>query len=160
MWRVTRLTGKRDHIKMRDYMDRRVTSPTWGPPPPCKQGLKWTIFLLIDQYTMKWYRRKIKQLDHGRLDPSETPCFWREIAVAANSFLPRKQTKEVDVKRRSCFFSFFVRSNPAFVNKHFYLYLWCSLDHKLVQTIFQITKTKYAPPLVYLCLLVEIEGYT
>ena len=35
----------RDHIKMRDYMDRRVTlpkqvtSPTWGPPPPCKQAL-------------------------------------------------------------------------------------------------------------------------
>ena len=29
---------------MRDYMDRqvtplkRVTSPTWGPPPPCKQA--------------------------------------------------------------------------------------------------------------------------
>ena len=36
---------KRDQIKMRDYMDRRVTPPirassaTWGPPPPCKQGL-------------------------------------------------------------------------------------------------------------------------
>ena len=32
--------SKRDHIKMRDYMNRRVTpskrvtSPTWGPPPP------------------------------------------------------------------------------------------------------------------------------
>ena len=23
-----------DRIKMRYYMDRRVTSPTWGPPPP------------------------------------------------------------------------------------------------------------------------------
>ena len=40
------LTRKRDHIKMRDYMDRRVTprkrvtSPTWGPPPPCKQALQ------------------------------------------------------------------------------------------------------------------------
>ena len=39
------LTCKRDHTKMRDYMDRRVTppkrltSPTWGPPPPCKQAL-------------------------------------------------------------------------------------------------------------------------
>ena len=39
------LTCKRDHIKMRDYMDRwvtlpkRVTSPSWGPPPPCKQTL-------------------------------------------------------------------------------------------------------------------------
>ena len=34
------LSCKRDQIKMRDYMDRRVTppkrvtSPTWGPPPP------------------------------------------------------------------------------------------------------------------------------
>ena len=34
------LTCKRDHIKMRDYMDTwvtprlRVTSPTWGSPPP------------------------------------------------------------------------------------------------------------------------------
>ena len=36
---------KRDQIKMTDDMDRRVTppkrvtSPTWGPPPPCKQAL-------------------------------------------------------------------------------------------------------------------------
>ena len=40
------LTCKRDQIKVRDYMNRlvtrpkRVTSPTWGPPPPCKQALK------------------------------------------------------------------------------------------------------------------------
>ena len=39
------LPCKRDQIKMRGYMDRpvappeRVTSPTWGPPPPCKQAL-------------------------------------------------------------------------------------------------------------------------
>ena len=32
---------------MRDYVDRRVTppkrvtSPTWGPPLPCKQALRW-----------------------------------------------------------------------------------------------------------------------
>ena len=37
------LTRKCDQIKKRDYMDRRVTppkrvtSPTWGPPPLCKQ---------------------------------------------------------------------------------------------------------------------------
>ena len=41
------LACKRDHIKMRDCMDRRVTppkrvtSPTWGPPPPCKQALRF-----------------------------------------------------------------------------------------------------------------------
>ena len=40
------LTCKRDYIKMRDYMDRRVTppnrvtSPIWGTPPPCKQALR------------------------------------------------------------------------------------------------------------------------
>ena len=49
--RATRLGGlphlscKHDQIKIRDYMERRVTpprrvtSPTWGPPPPCKQAL-------------------------------------------------------------------------------------------------------------------------
>ena len=35
------LSCKRDQIKMTDYMDRRVTSPTWSPPPPCKQALRW-----------------------------------------------------------------------------------------------------------------------
>ena len=40
------LSCERDQIKMKDYMDRRVTPPkwvtmpTWGPPPPCKQALK------------------------------------------------------------------------------------------------------------------------
>ena len=39
------VTCKRDHIKTRDCMDwrvtppKRVTSPTWGPPPLCKQAL-------------------------------------------------------------------------------------------------------------------------
>ena len=39
------LSCKRDQIKIRDYMDwrvtpsTRITSPTWGPPPPCKQAL-------------------------------------------------------------------------------------------------------------------------
>ena len=27
-------------------MDSRVTSPTWGPPPPCKQGPKCNDFPL------------------------------------------------------------------------------------------------------------------
>ena len=51
--RVTRLGGsphlscKRDQIKMREYMDwrvtppKRVTSPTWGPPPSCKKALNF-----------------------------------------------------------------------------------------------------------------------
>ena len=52
--RATRLGGshhlscKRDQIKMRRYMDRpftpprRITSPTRGPPPPCKQALSFS----------------------------------------------------------------------------------------------------------------------
>ena len=45
------LSCKRDQIKVRDYMDRRVTppkrvtSPTWGPPPRCKQALKNTPYV-------------------------------------------------------------------------------------------------------------------
>ena len=54
--RATRVGGsrylscKRDQIKMRDYTDRRVTppkrvtSPTWGPPPPCKQALSSILY--------------------------------------------------------------------------------------------------------------------
>ena len=39
------LSCKRDQIKMREYIDwrvtppKRVTSPTWGPSLPCKQAL-------------------------------------------------------------------------------------------------------------------------
>ena len=39
------LSCKRDQIKVRDYMDRRVTPPkrvtstTWGPPPPRKRAV-------------------------------------------------------------------------------------------------------------------------
>ena len=42
---LPQLSCRRDQIKMTDYMDRRVTppkgvtSPTWIPPPPCKQAL-------------------------------------------------------------------------------------------------------------------------
>ena len=35
------LSCKHDQMKMRDYVDRRVASPTWGPPPPCKQALSF-----------------------------------------------------------------------------------------------------------------------
>ena len=51
--KVPHLTCKRDHIKMRDFMDRRVTpskratSPTWGPPLPCKQALIRRISCLL-----------------------------------------------------------------------------------------------------------------
>ena len=55
--RATRLGGsphlscKRDQNEIRNYMDRwvtpprRVTSPTWGPPPPCKHALSVVILM-------------------------------------------------------------------------------------------------------------------
>ena len=51
------LSCERDQIKMRDYMDRRVTPhkwvtmPTWGTPPPSKQALKVSLapFLQFQQ---------------------------------------------------------------------------------------------------------------
>ena len=71
----TRLRGlpglacKRDQIKMREYMDwrltppKRVTSPTWGPPPPCKQALRNRVCSITTplfhsetkQYAMNWF---------------------------------------------------------------------------------------------------------
>ena len=34
------LSSARHQIKMRYYMDRRVTSPSLGPPLACKQALR------------------------------------------------------------------------------------------------------------------------
>ena len=59
------LTCKRDHIKMRDYMDRwvtppkRVALPIWGTPPSCKQALRDyskfnTESCLHDIHTIDW----------------------------------------------------------------------------------------------------------
>ena len=39
-------------------MDRRVTSPTWGPPPPCKQALTSSSFFINlhrNLFFLKWY---------------------------------------------------------------------------------------------------------
>ena len=46
------LSCKRDQIKMRHFMDRRVTSPTWGPLPPCKQALRVSSIGLFLSCTM------------------------------------------------------------------------------------------------------------
>ena len=46
------LICKRDKIKMRDYMARRVTLPTWSPPPRCKKALTQTVtrlYILLEQ---------------------------------------------------------------------------------------------------------------
>ena len=69
--RLPHLTCKHDHIKMSDYMGRRVTppkrvtSPTWGPQPPCKQAVNLLGYcrsrccrdLTIRQRRRQWNRR-------------------------------------------------------------------------------------------------------
>ena len=37
---------------MRDYMDRRVTSPTWGPPSQCKQALREAFWSGVLNYAL------------------------------------------------------------------------------------------------------------
>ena len=78
--RLPHLTCKRDHIKMRDCMDRRVTSPkrgtspTWGPSPPCKQALKKVTTEIVRSGTStcrchrpkKWEKKKLSQFTNSR----------------------------------------------------------------------------------------------
>ena len=93
-WVTPHLSCKREQIKMSDYKDRQltlpkwVTSPTWGPPPPCKKGKRmWSrvskkVDLLIDWLTdhsggkvsevWLWKRRKLKALSSGMF----THCFF------------------------------------------------------------------------------------
>ena len=77
--RATRLGGsphlscKRDQIKMRDYMDRRVTppkwvtSPTWGPPPPCKQALNSMRKMYGASTTVLWHIQLVKSINKRHL---------------------------------------------------------------------------------------------
>ena len=44
-------------------MDRRVTSPTWGPPPSCKQGLMRTT------RSREIFTKKCRQQQNFDLDP-------------------------------------------------------------------------------------------
>ena len=86
MWQVTYLTCKRDHVKMRGYMDRRVTPPTWGPPPSCKQALRrevlegqvfYSIFkqVFITRIPRVWQEKKKK--NQWTLQP-----FWKHYVVS------------------------------------------------------------------------------
>ena len=61
------LSCKRDQNKVRSYRDRRVTSPTWGPPPPGKQAhcyarsilFRWQSGILPEEHGngAKWFPR-------------------------------------------------------------------------------------------------------
>ena len=62
-----------------------------------------------------------QQLDDGRMKPSETPCFWREIVAAANSLRPRKQTNYAELKKTKA--TFLYEAVQLFFNKYFRPYL-------------------------------------
>ena len=40
----------------------QVTSPTWGPPPPCKQALNQMLFLLFCRSRCRRRRRYLRSL--------------------------------------------------------------------------------------------------
>jgi len=68
------LSCKRDQIKMRDNMDRRVTppkrvtSPTGDPPPPCKQAIKGLYHALC--YLFQNIKRIFASIEFRNLWPS------------------------------------------------------------------------------------------
>ena len=64
------LSCKRDQGEIRSYMDRRVTpprrvtSPTWGPPPPCKQAPRMTqYFIHILTFTFAYFMKRDPIID-------------------------------------------------------------------------------------------------
>ena len=76
-----RLTCKRDHIKMKNYMDRRVTppkgviSPTRSPPLPCKQALNRACFNLVPAPPTQ-----------------ESLCCWLGVTLTLHCFIRRVET--------------------------------------------------------------------
>ena len=51
----------------------------------------WSINIRCNDSDAKQW---LQQLDDGRLKPSKTTCFWREIVAAANSLRPRETKRE------------------------------------------------------------------
>ena len=92
--KLPHLTCKRDHIKMRDYLDmrvtppKRVTSPTWSPPPPCNQAVKgWLHRLTVT----------ISRLLIGRDDM--VPRKWRDGEAICFSLFHHPRDFRRDFKR-------------------------------------------------------------
>ena len=74
-----------------------------------------------------------QQLDDGRLNPSKTPCFWREIVAAANSLRPRKQTKNADLKKTKT--AFLYEAVQLLLTNIFTLIFQKESRHKFVQKV-------------------------
>ena len=102
---VTHLSCKRDHIKMRDYMDRwvtppkRITSLTWGSPPPCKQalnrGLQWTA-TATKTSLQKWIRAASRTLSRLFYLCQFVKC-WQFFLELNSEKLYRSSGKEKEV---------------------------------------------------------------
>ena len=43
-------------------LPKRVTSPSWGPPPPCKQALNFNVYIDVDNREIALARARDKTL--------------------------------------------------------------------------------------------------
>ena len=121
--KLPHLTGRRDHIKMRDYLDRRVTppkrvtSPNWSPPPPCKRAIKdW-----LHRLTVTISRLLIGRDDMvpGKGRDGEAICF--SLFHQPCDF--RRNFNEMDITNCQC-----------------YCRLWLLLSFKEWRTIFLLSE--------------------
>ena len=78
---------------MRDYLDRRVTLPSWGPPPPCEQALKGNLEIF----------RSLEQLCVAFTFIAKLWCARRACRApwVSKSTHPRKFVNDVTVHRPS-----------------------------------------------------------
>ena len=68
--RSPHLSCKHYQIKMRDFMDRRVASPNWGSPPPCKRAVR---------QKKREVSSEVKKKKENCGANLEQPCQWRIV---------------------------------------------------------------------------------
>ena len=125
------LLCKHDRIKMRDYMDRRVTppkrviSPTWGPPPPCKQALSLR--------SRRDHSRNVRRMRRRHFFFAAKPQEWRLRAAKTCT-----QAKTIDFL--ACLFCFPISDNIMVPQRTFSFK--CCLTH--------------VHPRAYVCIITEI----
>ena len=52
---------------------KRVTSPTWGPPPPCKQALNWSRVSVMTR-GLEWFLIDCRKLATTELEDELNMC--------------------------------------------------------------------------------------
>ena len=106
------LSCKCDQIKMRDYMDRRVTppkrvtSPTWGPPPPCKQALRKRVRAVSNFITLAPFHTSFLMLGNSSGVDSKELYLSSEkerenCCLASTSSIIKLETEEVSRRSRA-----------------------------------------------------------